>query len=157
MNKKVKNATPLAFDGINFKSKLEMECYKTLKDNGFSPLYECKHYTIFKGFIPKVPFYSKNIFKRKNKRVSVLSSYTAIDSRKVLSWVYTPDFYFEYKDYIIHVEIKGFYNDIARYKSKLFRWQLEEFQNNDPKHVYEFWEVHTKKQLIECINHIKET
>ena len=97
-----------------------------------------------------------SIRQRKNKNIQVVSKYTAVDYRKILSWDYTPDFYFEYNQYIIFVEVKGYYNDIARYKSKLFRWKLEDFQKNDLEHTYEFWEVHTKKQLLECINHIKE-
>ena len=154
-NKKIVNTTPLSFDGIDFKSKLEAMCYKVLKDEGLNPQYEQKHYEIFEGFSPCVPFYAKNTFRRKNKNISIISSSTAIDNRKVLSWIYTPDLYFEYGKYIIHIEVKGFYNDIARYKIKLFRWQLENLQKKDPDHIYEYWEIHTKKQLMECIKHIK--
>ena len=156
MNRKVKNATPLKYDDIQFKSKLEVTCYKILVENGFSPKYEEKHYAIFEGFLPTVPFYAKNTFKRKNCNISILSSHTVIDNRKISSWMYTPDFYLEYNTYIIHIEVKGFYNDVARYKSKLFRSKLEKMQKKDPKHIYEFWEIHTKKQLLECIQHIKK-
>lgn len=155
-NKKVINATPNSFDGIDFKSKLEVMCYKTLKEEGFCPLYEQKHYSLFDSYTPTVPFYVKNTFKGKNCHISKLSPNTAIDFRKVLSWIYTPDIYFEYGKYIIHIEVKGFYNDIARYKTKLFRWQLEQQQKEDPDHIYEFWEIHTRKQLLECLEHIKK-
>lgn len=155
MNKKIKNAISVTYDGIIFKSKLEETCYKVLKENGFNPLYEGKKYHLFEGFIPHVPFYTKNTFKKKNHNINVISKYTVKDSRKIVSWDYTPDFYFEYDKYVVHIEVKGYYNDIARYKTKLFRWHLEKIQEKDPKHVYEFWEIHTKNQLLECINHLK--
>lgn len=156
MNKKIANATPLTYNGIKFKSKLEVTCYKILNEGGLNPLYEERKYHIFEGFVPHIPFYTKNIFKKKNKNIEVVSNYTVRDNRGISSWVYTPDIYFEYGKYIIHVEVKGFYNDVARYKSKLFRWHLEKMQKDDPEHIYEFWEIHSKTQLLECIKHIKE-
>ena len=33
-NKKVKNATPMIYDDIQFRSKLEVYCYKKLKEEG---------------------------------------------------------------------------------------------------------------------------
>ena len=133
-----------------------MTCYKTLIEKGLLPKYEEKHYTIFEGFLPTIPFYVKNTFKRKNCKITTVSSCTAIDNRKIPSWIYTPDFYLEYNSYIIHIEVKGFYNDVARYKSKLFRLKLEKMQSEDLEHIYEFWEIHSRKQLLECIQHIKE-
>ena len=59
-NKKIRNATPLTYNNIKFKSKLEAMCYKTLIDNGLNPQYEQKVYTLFKGFTPTVNFYTKN-------------------------------------------------------------------------------------------------
>lgn len=155
-NKKIRNTQAHSYEGIKFRSGLEVTCFKILKEKNISPIYEAKHYALFEGYTPQVPFYSKNTFKRKNKRISVVSSSTVIDSRKVASWIYTPDFYFEYGDYIVHIEVKGFRNDVARYKIKLFRYQLEAMQNRDPNHIYEFWEIHTKKQLLDCIEHIKQ-
>lgn len=154
VNKKIKNATPLDYDGMHFKSQLEVMCYKTLKELGFSPLYEQKKYQIFLGFVPHVPFYTKNTFTRKNKNINIVSGSTVVDFRKINPWDYTPDFYLEYNDYIIYIECKGFYNDVARYKSKLFRWFLEKTQQDDNNHKYEYWEIHTKKQLLDCIKHI---
>lgn len=155
MNKKIANATITEYKGIKFRSKLETVCYRTLKEHGFNPIYEQKHYELMEGFTPSIPFYTKNIFKRKNCNIKVISDSTAVDNRKITSWIYTPDIYFEYEDYIIHIEVKGFYNDVARYKSKLFRMKLEKIQKQDPAHIYEFWEIHTKKQLMDCIKHIK--
>lgn len=154
-NKKIRNATPLEYDDIIFKSKLEVMCYKVLKEHGFTPLYEEKHFILFEGFSPNVPFYTKNIFKRKNKSIQVISPFTSIDNRKCTAWIYTPDLYFEYNNHIIIVEVKGFSNDVVRYKRKIFRYRLEQMQEEDKEHIYEFWEIHTKTQLLDCINHLK--
>ena len=35
MNKKIKNATPFEYAGINFKSKTEVMAYKTFLEHGF--------------------------------------------------------------------------------------------------------------------------
>lgn len=155
-NKKIRNATPLTYDNIKFKSKLEATCYKTLIDNGLNPQYEQKVYTLFEGFTPTVSFYTKNRFKGKNKKLISLSLSTVIDMRNIEKWKYTPDFYFEYNKYIIHIEVKGFRNDVSSYKIKIFRSILEEYQKEDTEHVYELWEIYTKKQLLDCINHIKD-
>lgn len=154
-NKKIINATPLTYDNIKFKSKLEAMCYKTLKEEGITAKYECDTYILFEGFDPHIPFYTKNKFKGKDKNIIVLTANTVIDTRKVKSWEYTPDFYFEYNNYAIYIETKGFYNDVARYKTKLFRKELEDLQAKNPARSYEFWEIHTRKQLLDCIKHIK--
>lgn len=154
-NKKIINASPLSYNGIEFKSKLECLVYRTLMEEGITPEYEQRSFIIFRGFTPTVPFYTKNTFKRKNCNITKVSTATVIDWRKVKDWVYTPDFYFRYKDYTIFIEVKGYYNDIARYKSKLFRWQIDCRQKKDLSRKYEFWEIHTKKQLLDCISHIK--
>lgn len=155
-NKKIRNATPLTYNGIQFKSKLEVMCYKTLRDYGFKPLYEGKKYVLWEGFKPTVAFYTKNSFKKGNCNLELLSSKTALDKRKVDSWSYTPDISFIYNKYIVFIEVKGFSNGIYEYKRKLFRKLLEDRQNEDNTHIYEFWEIHTKTQLLECIKHIKE-
>lgn len=53
------------YDGINFKSKLEISCYKKLKEEGFNPKYEEKKFIIFNGFklSPKVFYFTQ--FKKK--------------------------------------------------------------------------------------------
>ena len=40
MNKKIRNATPLTYDGITFRSKLEAFTYKKLLEVGIRPEYE---------------------------------------------------------------------------------------------------------------------
>ena len=86
----------------------------------------------------------------------MLSKRTAIDNRREGTWYYTPDFYFQYGKYKIYIEAKGRYNDVARYKRKLFRKVLDRIQENDSEHIYEYWEIYSVKQLLECLNYLKQ-
>lgn len=158
MNKKIKNAEEVVYNSIKFRSKLERSCYILLVDRGFNPSYELK-YAISEGFYPKIPFYCENTLKsnRHFKGVKVISRRTIVDSRKVPNWDYSPDFYFEHNDYRIYIEIKGFHNDVSKYKIKLFRKLLETMQNENPQYKYEYWVVHSVAQLKECLEHITHT
>lgn len=93
-NKKVKNATPLEFDGIQFKSKLEVYCYKLLKDKGIPAEYE-------------------------EHRFQILEPFTYND-KKIRGMYFTPDFVGD--DFII--ECKGFMNDAFPLRWKLFKHYL---------------------------------
>lgn len=139
-NKKIKNASPLVFDGISFKSKLEKMTYQTLKENDFPVEYEPKKFIIWEGFKPTVPFYNKDKATRMLK----------LENKKIINISYTPDFMFMYKDYLIVIEDKGIENDCFYLKKKMFRKWLEE---NVPKSVY--FEIYTKKQLLQAIDIIK--
>lgn len=93
-NKKVKNATPLTYDSIDFKSKLEVYCYKRLKES-------------------KVPVeYEKTKFQ-------ILDSFT-YNNEKIRGMVFTPDFVGD--DFVI--ECKGFMNDAFPLRWKLFKHHL---------------------------------
>ena len=60
-NKKIKNATPLDYKGIHFKSILEVSIFKALEENNLEPCYEENTYVLIAGWKPKIPFYRKNI------------------------------------------------------------------------------------------------
>lgn len=150
-NKKIKNATRKEFNSIKFRSLAEVMVYKTLLQQGFSPKYEEKTFLIWEGFTPTIPFYTKNSFKRKNKNIEIVSSSTVKDSRTLGAITYTPDFIFTYKDKTVIVEVKGFSNEVFPYKFKMFRKYLETLEGE-----YEVWEIFTKKQLLECINLLKQ-
>lgn len=152
-NRKIKNASPKEYNNIKFKSLLEVSVYKTLLQEGFNPEYEKHTYVVWDGFVPKVPFYTKNKFRRKNHNIEVLSRSTAKDSRPISSITYTPDFYFEYNGKKVIVEVKGMANDVFPYKFKMFRKHIQEEYPDD---YFEIWEIFTKKQLLECISRIKE-
>lgn len=139
-NKKVKNATPLEYNNIKFKSLLEVLVYKTLLSAGFKPKYEEKKFTLFEGFKPKIPFYTKNS-KGEFKK----------DSTKIRDITYTPDFTFSYKGYFIIVEAKGKANDTYPIKRKLFRREVEKHYTN-----VIFFEVYSKKNVLDAIEIIKK-
>lgn len=130
---------------------LEVMTYKYLVSQGITPEYETKAFLLWEGFVPHIPFYTKNSFKRKNCHIEVLSNFTVKDDRPLAGITYTPDFYFEYNGYKIIIECKGMENDVFPYKFKMFRKCLEELSDS---HTYQVWEIFTKKQLEECLNHL---
>lgn len=142
-NHKVKNATPLEYNNIQFKSRLEVMIYKTLLQEGFNVQYEPTRYIIWEGFKPNVSFYNKD------KKTRMLK----LDNKRLIDITYTPDFVFEYKDTTIVIEAKGFENDTFPIKKKLFRKWLE--NQNSQGNKYIFFEIFTKKQLMQVIDIIK--
>lgn len=140
-NKKIRNATPEEYNAIRFKSKIETMVYKTLLQYGFEPEYETHTYTIWEGFRPTVPFYTRNKAKA-----------TILNLKKLINITYTPDFYVEYEGLKIIIEVKGATNDVFPYKFKMFRKHIENMPDKDD---YLIFEVFTKKQLLESIEIIK--
>ncbi len=94
MNKKIKNAEPIEYDGIRFKSKLERFTYTEFKASGIAIDYEPTKFELIPSFL-------------------------WLD-KKVRPMTYTPDFVG--KDFII--ECKGYGNDSWPIKKKLFKWLL---------------------------------
>lgn len=139
-NRKVKNAHPLEYEGILFKSQLEKMTFITLKEAGFPVEYEPQKIVVFKGFKPTTPFYDKNKATRMLK----------LQMNKLIDITYTPDFMFEYNNHLIIIEAKGFTNDTFPIKKKLFRAWLE----NHPESIY--FEVYSKKQVLQAIEIIKQ-
>ena len=138
-NRKIANATPTRLGTITFKSKLEESFYKTLISAGLVPEYESTRFILSEGFKPTVPFYN-----RSKSRVFRL------DMNKVRDITYTPDFIIPYNDTLFIIEAKGIENDTFPLKKKLFRKLLESM-----KIPCVYFEVHTKKELLEVINIIK--
>lgn len=93
-NKKVKNATPLEYNGISFKSKLEMYCYKLLKENKIPVEYEVEKFPILDPFV--------------------------YNEEHIRGMSFTPDFV---GDNFV-VECKGFMNDAFPLRWKLFKHYL---------------------------------
>lgn len=143
-NKKIINASPLEYEGISFKSKLEKMMYQTLKEAGFPVEYESHKYIIWDGFKPTVPFYNKDKVTRMLKQ----------ETKKIQAISYTPDLSFIHNGYLVVIEAKGIENETFPLKKKMFRKWLEE---NYPKSIY--FEIYTKRQLlqaIDIINNLKE-
>lgn len=93
-NKKVKNATPLTYNKIEFKSKLEVYCYKLFHDNRIPVEYEQVKFQILEPFV--------------------------YNEEKIRGMVFTPDFVGN--DFI--VECKGFMNDAFPLRWKIFKHYL---------------------------------
>lgn len=139
-NKKILGATSLVSDNITFKSKLEVTIYKELLRAGFNPKYEEQKFVIWEGIKPTKLFYNRDI---KTKMLK-------LDMGKMRDITYTPDFTFKHKKYLIIIEAKGFENDTFPIKKKLFRGLLETM-----KTPVIYFEVYTKKQLVQAIEIIK--
>lgn len=132
-NKKIKNATAKTYNGINFRSSLEVRLYKYLLSKNIKTEYEPETITIWEGKHLSVPFY--NTVGKNFKRVTTL---------KTRAIHYTPDFIIYYNGYKIYLEAKGFTNDVFPYKAKLFRSWLE----TQPKELKLcFAVVHSIKEL----------
>lgn len=97
---KVRNATKVEYDGIKFKSKLELYCYKKLKENKIKATYEGETFTIIDAFEYK--------------------------GEKVRKATYKPDFVG--KEFII--ECKGHANDAWPIRCKLFKRYLYNNNSN---------------------------
>ena len=139
-NKRIKGATPLVVNNIKFKSKIEASVYKHLLQSGFDPVYEGMKFTLWEGFKPTVPFYTKN---GKNN---------VLNNKKTIDITYTPDFTFMYRNILVIIEVKGLQNDVFPYKFKMFRKILEEKPYKDNTLLFEIFSI---KQLKECIEIIK--
>lgn len=160
INKKIRNATITKGSGITFKSQLEKTIYNTLIEHGFNPQYEPKTYELWKGFTPITPFYDKETDAQKAKRIEddsdIKSKMLVKKSSKIVGIRYTPDFYFRYGKLDVYIEAKGIENDVHYIKKKLFRKFLDDRLIETNQHSI-YFEVYTKKQMIQAIEIIKNT
>ena len=139
-NRKIKNARRMTFDGIEFKSELEVRLYKTLKEANINCQYEQKTFNLTPGIRPTKPFYVRS----KSKGFH-------LDTTPIKAITYTPDFTFVFNDILVIIEAKGFANDVYPLKRKLFRLCLE----RSPLNVM-FFEVKTKKDLMDAIKIVQK-
>lgn len=160
VNKKIRNATQSSLGKMTFKSQLEKSIYNTLLQQGFTPQYEPITFTLWDGFTPITPYYDKETDKQKIKRISegvnTCPSKILIQKvGKVVGIRYTPDFYFNYNGLDVYIEAKGIENDIFYIKKKMFIKYLDNvLVNTGRKSIY--FEVYTKKQLLQAIEIIKD-
>lgn len=139
-NRRIKGATPLVADNIKFKSKIEASVYKHLLQAGFDPVYEGMKFTLWNGFKPTVPFYTR------------VGRSNGLNMKKTIDITYTPDFTFIYSGKLIIIEVKGLQNDVFPYKFKMFRGILEREPYVGNTLLFEIFSI---KQLKECIKIIK--
>lgn len=152
-NKKIKNATVVKDGVITFKSKLEKSIFDTLLQHGFNPQYEPKTFVLIPSFTASTPFYDKETDRQLKKRREEGDKTARMLVKKnpsIQSIKYTPDFYFKYNNLNVYIEGKGLENDVFYIKKKLFIRLLDTFE--EPS-IY--FEVYTKKQLLQAIDIIK--
>ena len=149
-NKKVKNATRVLYDNINFRSLFEKDCYVLLKQAGFNFEYETKRIVLLSGFYPPDFIKIYDLYKpRLKKRVF------GINKSKILDITYTPDFYLQKNDVEIYIEAKGNPNDAYPIKKKMFLNYLR-MQAEITGKTFMFFEPHSKKQMKDTIKIIND-
>jgi len=132
------------YDGIKFKSKLEVACYKVLKTSGLSFHYEKSTFTLIKGFkLVGGEYYAPNKQKSFHKV-----------TRGLVSTTYTPDFQVYVDNFDIYFDVKGKANDTYPIKKKAFLKKLE-LNYELTGRRYLFFEPHTVKQMRICIEIIQ--
>lgn len=146
-NRKIKNATPGFFDGIQFKSKAELNMYRYALREGIRLEYEPEKVILMKGDYPD--------------NVQVWSTYSrrgqaAVfqpDIRKLRDLTYTPDFVYRHGNVLDIIEVKGFRNDVYPVKRKLF---IDYLNKSDHQGLeVRFFEVTTIHSMKKCIKEIK--
>jgi hypothetical protein len=138
INKKVRNATIMSYYGITFKSKLELYCYKKLKELKLPFTYE-EH--VFE-LVPSFEFQndSYELFKKGGLR------YFGPQHHHIRSITYTPDFVGD--SWII--ETKGNPNEAFPMKWKMFKKHIM-----DNKFKFDLYMPRNQKQIDEVIAIIK--
>lgn len=152
-NKKIRNATITKKGSITFKSQLEKTIYNCLLEHGFEPKYEPTTFTLIEGFTARTPFYDKETDTQFNKRRESgdRTPRKLVKKSGVMQGIrYTPDFHFKYNGIDVYIEAKGFENDVFYIKKKLFLRYLDMQESNSL-----YFEVYTKKQLLQAIEIIK--
>lgn len=156
---KIRNATVCKGNNITFKSVLEKSVYNALQQLGFNPQYEPETHILWDGFTPITPFYDKESDTQQRKRLEEgdtnKSKILVAKTEKITGIRYTPDFYFRYGKLDVYIETKGFENDIFYIKKKMFRYYLDQRFNSTGQHSI-FFEIYTKKQLLQAIQIIKD-
>ena len=144
INRKVINATPVTYDGITFRSKVEMRVYIALCNAGYMPEYEPDRIVLMESFRPKRVWYYEGIPQhlKKSEKMKMQDAKT-----------YTPDFKIAIGDTIIYLEAKGHPNDSYSLTRKMFLKWLDTQEGN-----IIFSEVRTKRGLnafIEIMDRIR--
>ena len=112
---KVKNAKKSSYKGLDFKSNLELHCYKKLEAAKIDVKYEEETFTIFQALVYPLACYEGTAKKLYNK------------GSKIRPITYTPDFVDPNGKWII--EVKGFANDVFPLKWKMFKNHLMQLGN----------------------------
>ena len=145
-NKKIRGATPKEFNNIKFRSILECSCYKKLLESGLKFSYEKEKIILQEGFNPSIPIYYPNKIK-----AGTYAKELTLQSNRIRSITYTPDFIIFKDNYKIYIEVKGNPNDAYPRTRKLFLNYLETLNKNKASKCM-FFEPHTVKQMQQTID-----
>jgi len=149
-NKKVKNAKTHEYDGVKFKSGLELFCYKTLKELEIPFIYQPEKTVLLPSFKTSFKCYEdvgkiyRDEFKkitRSTKRFDIIGAVREIS--------YTPDFVCPEGKWIM--ETKGFANDAFPLRWKMFKRFL-----NSAEYQGMLMKPETQKEVLECIKLIQD-
>ena len=158
-NKKIRNATECKSGSLTFKSQLEKMVYNTLVEQGVNPQSESRTYELWGGFPPGTPFYDKETDTQQAKRIeggdTIKNRMLVLKTGRIVGIRYTPDFYFRYGKLDVYIEAKGIENDVFYIKKKLCRKYLDDWFIKTKQHSI-YFEIYTKKQLLQAIEIIKE-
>lgn len=132
MNKKVKNAKNTTYNGIKYRSTLEVTIKKTLNSLKIPSSYETLTFILSPEIKPNTRFYNRT--KKKGFHLR---------NEKIPKITYTPDFIIKNGGMTIIIEAKGFETDSYKIKRNLFRKLIN---NRDDIVVFE---VKSKNDLIE--------
>lgn len=153
-NKKVNNATIVEYQGKKFRSKLELFAFKELEKSELHFLHEGIRFNLLQGFYLEntelwclVP---EDTGKKDKNGKKINKDVFKQDTRKVMSWTYTPDFiiHIEELDLFFVIETKGSMTDTYPLKRKMFLKVLET-KYKDYKTF--FLEPHNQKQVLKSI------
>jgi len=139
---RVKNATPVLDNGIQFKSKLEHYCYTKLIASGIPFKYEEQRFTLVDPFTFNNDSYE--LGKIKGERAFKKAS------PNIRAITYLPDFVGEYKNQPYVIETKGILGDSFPIRWKLFKRHIQANGLN-----YDLYMPRNRKQIDETINLIK--
>jgi len=140
-NSKVRNATPLKYYGIQFKSRLELYTYKKLRDANIKFGYENHTFQLIDKFTYDGK--SMELFKKKGqKQFDWLNP-------NIRGMTYTPDFCNLRRKWII--ECKGFATDSFKLKWKIFKRYMTK---NHPG--FTLYVPRNQKQVDIVVQHIKD-
>jgi len=134
---KVKNVKKQTYDGIEFQSRLELHCYKSLEAAKIPVEYEETTFTIFPATVYPQACYEGTTKKLYNK------------GSKIRPITYTPDFVDPNGKWVI--ETKGYANESFPLRWKLFKKHLKETNKQ-----YVLFMPRNKGQVDEVIELIKQ-
>lgn len=151
------NAIECDFNGIHFKSKLELYCYKQLLLTGWEFTYEEETFILFKELTPKKFNIYKpgNRIKKLNAQGVIIKKSSSIKliTSKIQKITYTPDFIIKFPFGKIVIETKGRENESFPLRFKLFISLMESELNQNYLSIFV---PKNQKQVIECISIIKD-